>query len=537
MLRNIIGEVLPINFLNMRKISLLNIIFIVQVVLFGAIITGILPREVALYLAGGLAVYVLIASLEDTTVLFVRSIPLFLALPITTGFDNFNTWRILAGLIFLKWFFRKKISERISQIIKWLKSYNYKKPSVVAVVLLLLSVISFIFADDKVTAIKRIIYFVNLSLIGIVIYDLAKNTEFKKRLIKNIAIPTIIVVVVGFIQVISTYFMDIYQFMALWGEGIQCRQFGNQWCYIAVHIGNTWLAYYGPQLSLRVFSLFPDSHSFPQFILLGLSSIFAMSLYKISEISENFKKMIHTRAKMFVLWIPVIFLIAILTGTRGIWAASAGVLLIMFGVIFWMKRTSVDVRHKNIFKYASSYIIIFFMLFAVAYPIFVSPQFLLSKGDWGLLGNRIKSIVDFGETSNAQRILIWKKSLVSIAHHPILGVGIGNYPVVLSQDIQLSKAGSSAHNLYLHIAAEMGIPALIVAVWFLWLLFKKSYDNFVLEKDSFIATYFAGTLIFVPWVLIYCLTDVALFDERAFLLFVTTIALILSNKNPDKVGD
>ena len=174
--------------------------------------------------------------------------------------------------------------------------------------------------------------------------------------------------------------------------------------------------------------------------------------------------------------------------------------------------------------------LVFFLLFAVAYLIFVSPQFLLSKGDWALFGERIKSIIDFGETSNSQRIEIWKASLESIIKHPLLGVGIGNFPVVLDQRIFLARAGSSAHNIYLHIAAEMGILALVTAIWFLWGVFKKSYDNFISERDPFRVSYFAGTILFVPWVLIYSLTDVALFDERAFLLFITTISLILATK-------
>lgn len=173
------------------------------------------------------------------------------------------------------------------------------------------------------------------------------------------------------------------------------------------------------------------------------------------------------------------------------------------------------------------------MLFAVAYPIFVSPQFLLSKGDWGLFGERIKSIIDFGETSNSQRIEIWKASLESIKERPLLGVGIGNFPMVLDQRIFLARAGSSAHNIYLHVASEMGILALVTVIWFLWLVFKKSYENFVSEKDPLLVSYFAATILFVPWVLIYSLTDVALFDERSFLLFITTLSLILAIKNPD----
>jgi len=318
------------------------------------------------------------------------------------------------------------------------------------------------------------------------------------RLIKNLTIPIIIVTVVGFIQLASTYFIDIYQFMRIWGEGIQLRQFGALWSEIAVRLGNTWLAYYGEQLSLRIFSLFPDSHSFPIFLLLGLPAIFAIAL-KLDKI-QNLKQIIKKRMSMHVLWVPAIFLAAILSGTRGIWAASVGVIIVMFVVLYWFKKDSIDVYRQNIFKYISLYIMVFFLLFAVAYPIFVSPQFLVGKANTEIFGERIRSIIDFGETSNNQRIEIWKKSLVSIKQRPLLGVGIGNFPTVLDQNIFLSRAGSSAHNLYLHIAATMGIPAAVLAIWFLWLLFRKTYKNFLEENQTTASSiYIAAALIFVPW--------------------------------------
>src|SRR3989344_2028754 len=206
--------------------KLLNWVFVVQIVLFGLIVIGFLPRSVVPYFSVALALYLLLASLEDATVFFVRSIPFFLAIPITANFDNFNTWRILAGIIFLKWLYKE-----------W---PNYKKYfSIPLLLLLATAILSIIPAPDKVLAVKRIIYFINLSLVGLVIYDLAQKQDFAKRLIKNISIPVIAVTLIGFIQLISTYFIDIYQFMRIWGEGIQCNQFGNQWCDIAVQVGNT----------------------------------------------------------------------------------------------------------------------------------------------------------------------------------------------------------------------------------------------------------------------------------------------------------
>lgn len=511
--------------------------FAANILLFILIVGGILPREASLFLALGLAIYFIFASLEDSVVFFVFSIPLFLALPIAETFDNLNTWRILSATIFLKWLIKQALNYKYEILNKTRKFQmpKFKTETKLLILLLFLAVLSVIPAGDKILAIKRIIYFVNLSFVGMVIYDLVgKNQDFEKRLIESMAIPVFIVTVVGFLQLLSTYFIDVYQFMRLWGEEIQCRQFGNEWCYIAVNLGNTWLAYYGEQLSLRVFSLFPDSHSFPQFVLLGLPSVFAVSLWPLFEKLDmrkwTLKKMIRIRVSMNIVWVPAIFLIAILSGTRGIWAASLGVVLLAFGISYWMKKTDIDRGYLDLFKYISLYLIGFFMLFAVAYPIFVSPQFLLSKGDWGLLGNRIRSIIDFGETSNAQRIEIWKKTGESISENPILGIGIGNYPVVLNQDLRLSRAGSSAHNIYLHMAAEMGLGALFVAIWFLWLLFRKIYYNFISSQDPASVAYFGSCLLFIPWILAYSLTDIALFDERAFLFFVTQVSLILGIK-------
>ena len=510
----------------MRK--LINIVYTIELVAFVLIALGVLPRQFALYLAIGMVIYVLRVPIEEGATFFVRSIPFFIALPITASFDNFNTWRILSIIIFIKWIWPKLLGLKYS-VIKKSTDYKLQATSWLLLALLGCAMFSIIPAPDKIAAIKRIIYFVNLSLIGIVIYDIFEGHSSKLTLIKNTTFPVIIVTVIGFIQLASTYFMDIYQFMNLWGEKIQCNQFGKDWCYIAVWKGNTWLAYYGPQLSLRVFSTFPDSHSFPVFLLLGLPAVFAIALYKVVE-KMSLKQIIHTRAQMSVLWIPTIFLIIILTGTRGIWAVSVAVALLAIVVMSYMKWSSVNIHLQSIFKYISFYLVAFFMLFSVAYPIFVSPQFLLSKGNWALFGNRIKSIVDFGETSNAQRIGIWKASLESIKKHPLLGVGIGNYPVVLSQDIKLAKAGSSAHNLYLHIAAEMGIPALLITLWFFWLLFQKTYYNFVFSGDNLLKVYYAANLLFIPWVLAYLMTDAAIFDERAFLIFATVTAIILSNK-------
>ena len=511
----------------------LKVILALEIVIFFLVILGILPRSVVPYFVIALSIYLIWVPLEEGVLFFAASIPLFLAIPITATFDNFNSWRIFSIILFLKWLYPYIIQPKNTKaaIAQWqpLSLFLWKNAISSSLILIfLLAIASVGVAGDKILALKRIIYFINLSLIGFPVSQLIKNKEYIKKLIRYLTMPVIIVTVVGFAQLLSTYLIDIYQFMRLWGENIQCNQFGQQWCQIAVQLGNTWFAYYGDQLSLRMFSLFPDSHSFPIFLLLGLPTIFALAMRSMN-LADSFRKLIKTRTKLFIVWVPIIFLAVILTGTRGFWAASVGVVILSLLILGYMKKTK-ELKIKY-FGFISSYIILFFMMFAVAYPVFISPQFLLSKGDWGMFGNRIRSVIDFGETSNAQRIEIWKKTLVSIKKHPLLGVGIGNYPVVLSQDLGLSKAGSSAHNLYLHIASEMGLLALIVSLIFLIESFRRIYKKFIKEGDAIFATYYGTALIFIPWVFGYLMTDVSIFDERAFLMFVISISLLL--KNPD----
>ena len=148
------------------KVKRLDSVFISELIFFSLIITGLLPRETAMFLAIGLAVYVAMASLEDATILFVRSIPLFLALPITETFDNFNTWRIISAIIFLKWAWPK-----VTNLATYQFNKKFRTHSILLAVLLLIAFLSVIPALDKIVAIKRIIYFINLNIhLNILLY-------------------------------------------------------------------------------------------------------------------------------------------------------------------------------------------------------------------------------------------------------------------------------------------------------------------------------------------------------------------------------
>ncbi len=483
----------------------LNRVFALYLIIFVLIVVGIVPRIAILPVAALLLCWAALAPLEDATLFFVRAIPLFIALPLTTTYDNLNLWRPFALILV----FRALIDARHALWVQGVAAYRSPfrwmraHPTASMVVgLFVLAAASLIGAFAPLAGAVRIVYFVNLLMAPVVLWLLIRQRRLSlERIGASIALSTGIAIVVGYLQLATTYVFDIYQFMRIWGEGIQLRQFGTQWSHIATHVGNTWLAYYGPQLSLRVFSLFTDSHTFPMFVILGLPALVVW---------------VKTRSRWAMAWIPAALLIIILSGTRGIWAAAVPTAL-GAAVLAW---------HNRPFRQWTRYMALFFALFAVAWPIFISPQFLLGTGID--IRSRIRSIVDFGETSNAQRILIWKSTVGSIAHHPALGIGIGNFPVVLGQDIRFAKAGSTAHNVYLHVAAEIGIPAGLLFIALLANIALAAW-RWLTTASGLTATYASGLLLACTWVFIYLLTDAALFDERAFLAFGIAAATILAH--------
>ena len=523
----------------------INIVFLSQVVIVFLVAFGVWPRTLIIPLVILIAGFILWADLETSTAFFIRSVPLFVAIPFTSYFDSFNLWRIASGLIFLKWLTHSYPQARLSlaEVIHTQGSTLRKKYllTFLFTIFLLFSILSLLAAEDLFAGIKRIIYLVNLSLVPLIVYDLIKkNPTLASKLLKNVLISGIIVAAVGLAQLVSAYLVPLDAFLDFWGNMVQLGFYGYQWASLALE-GNTWFAYFGDQLSLRIFSTFPDSHSFPVYLLMTIPALLALLGNGVSAWKPRFQV-------NWVILLVVFYLLAILSGTRGIWLAILGPLLAWLFLFNFLKKEGRTLE-KNLLKKLGLLFLPFFLLFAAAFPIMGSNQFWVEKENNQILAKRIRSILDLNETSNSGRVEIWKKTAASIIKHPLLGVGIGNFPVVLAQHTDLAKAGSSAHNLYLNIAAEIGLIGLLATLGILWIILKRgwavftSFSNqgstfFEIQGRTFIKIYSAAFLLYSLWVLFYSLTDAILFDERAFLIFAINSAVILGlykTKDPERV--
>jgi len=455
---------------------------------------GILPREIVLISTGIMVFYFIFSPVEDSLILFIISIPLWVALPITESFDTMANWRILLVILFLVWFFRKREWMRIKERI-----FRNSRLTKFVILFLFIGFLSLFVATNLIVGIKKILFLINIFLLFPIIQDIAKDEKQRLRIIKAGALALIISLIVGYSQIIITLATPLYDFWQGWASKVIPVFYGNNLSEL-LKVSNTWFSYYPDSPpTLRMFSVFPDSHSFALFIIIGL--IFLVYLLKDK--------------KAFWVGIALSFLALISSGSRGVWlSAVIPFLAIIYLVIF---------KKEKILKP----FILMLIIFALSFPVssLILSQARQDGEDATLAFKRAKSITDLEELSVKSRLGIWKTSLQSILNHPILGVGIGNYPVVLGEDISAAKKGASAHNLYLDVASEMGLLGLIALLLIFLEILKFSFKKI---------NQFAFTFFFV-WILIYNLFDVVLLNDKVLLFFMVVLGLLYST-NHEKIS-
>jgi O-antigen ligase len=228
----------------------------------------------------------------------------------------------------------------------------------------------------------------------------------------------------------------------------------------------------------------------------------------------------------------------VLSGSRGAWLSALPVALVV--IYFYLRKLEIALVKKAFLSLA---IFVVLFLASVGYP----P--LLYKFESWQTGNeasstfsffeRAKSISDIEEVSNKGRLEIWAASLKSIGQHPILGVGLGNFALILDQDVSAAKKGASAHNLYLDFASEIGIiGALILVAIFVnilytsWLVFRGSKETHFKIYGLLFGLYFL-------WVAAYSFFDVVLLNDKVLLILMVSLAALYSVRNiifdPEKI--
>jgi len=469
-------------------------------------------------------------KLEDSILFYLLTIPLFVALPVSRGFDSLNIWRIAILILFIRYLaqqfplrilfkidFWKKLPKKI-----WLH-LNNNKLELWTVLYFVLALISVLVAFDKGSAIRRLFYVGQMILVYPLVLHVLRKNNLTKKLIKYLLASSLFIFIAGIFQLILSYFTSLGHFWGWWTWKVAQTFYGTDLANI-VSGANTWFSYSpGRSPRLRLFSTMTDSHSFALYLVLATPILL---WFIVSRYLKNKKVDAILILQGTVLCLMQFFIA--LSGTRGVWISVAAPIAI--AIYLLIKKEGRNIT-KIVLVALSSFII---MLLVSSLFLSISQFNAKDKTDNTLTLKRLKSIFDIEETSNQGRLFIWKKSVESIIKRPFLGVGIGNFPVVLEQDVLLQKAGSTAHNVYLNSGAEMGILGLMLNVLIFYEILKRCYFFFKKKNTDSHSLLVAFLGFYFLWVFVYCLFDVAIFDARVMMFFAAEVAIVFSLSILDK---
>ena len=133
------------------------------------------------------------------------------------------------------------------------------------------------------------------------------------------------------------------------------------------------------------------------------------------------------------------------------------------------------------------------------------------------VSGRFMSSFDTQEGSNQARISNWRQALNIIASHPF-GTGIGTYSLEIDPSATYREP-IYAHDLYLDIAAELGIISVFVFIIILCFSFKNFWEAG--KKKSFFIAGVASITVFG----VHSLVESPLYSIHILIVFLIIIAL------------
>jgi O-antigen ligase len=155
-------------------------------------------------------------------------------------------------------------------------------------------------------------------------------------------------------------------------------------------------------------------------------------------------------------------------------------------------------------------------------PVFIAILFAIAPGT---VTSRVRSIFDVQDPTNQDRLAMVEIGARIIKDHPLTGVGPNMIPRVYAQyrpDYAVNAVNPHLHNVPLQIAAERGLPALAIWIWFIGSLAVALFRLFRAGQDKVPA---AAALAAVAAMLSAGLFEYNFGDSEFLMLFLVLVTL------------
>jgi O-antigen ligase len=230
---------------------------------------------------------------------------------------------------------------------------------------------------------------------------------------------------------------------------------------------------------------------------------------------RDFGELSEQLAQRTLATIPVgiMILALILSFSRGGWASFIAGLL-FFSLVVWRK------DRPSLTRVAALGLVILFIVGGILIKVGVAP-----------FNKRFQSIETqyrVEEISKIERVSVWKSTFSMIRDYPLTGIGWGAfksaYPAYRRDHLFYGFA--FAHNDYLQIAADCGIPGLMLFLLFVFMVFREGFRVVQGPADDFVAMVMPGILAGMFAILVHELVDFNLMLPSNAMLFFALCAII-----------
>jgi O-antigen ligase len=132
------------------------------------------------------------------------------------------------------------------------------------------------------------------------------------------------------------------------------------------------------------------------------------------------------------------------------------------------------------------------------------------------------------DTSVGTRLALWKGAVSAFAEHPVVGVGVDGYPVIMRRLFPAWNASmSNPHNYYLYIAATYGLLGIVLYGWLWIVVFKRAWPR----RDTWSGFMMLATLLVVS---IGSLTETTPLQPQTGILLAMMVGLPFGDRLPCK---
>lgn len=246
-----------------------------------------------------------------------------------------------------------------------------------------------------------------------------------------------------------------------------------------------------PELKTRVFSTMENPNIFAGYLLVMLSMFFGV-FTKIDS-----KKIKSSMIALFILF----FACLTLTYCRGA-ILSLALVLAFYGVM----------KNKKLF----------FMMIAAGLAVAIFDTSITE---------RIMSAFNAEDSSSQMRMAMWESTVAMIIEHPIFGIGWGSYFMVYPYyDFFINNPEIlivHAHNMYLNIAAEIGLFGFAAFCFVLFGAMHRAFAKPQIRESKFLNGLMLGFGLALACIAVNGFTDYVLFNIELSMLFWIINALIV----------